>query len=45
VQAIIASQCTRQQRLQAADFVVYNQGKSVDEIGSELARLTREFGL
>ena len=45
VQDIIAAQSTRRHRLQAADFVIFNEGKSFDEIGSELAWLGAQFGL
>jgi len=45
VQAIIAAQSTRAQRLQAADFVIFNEGKDLFEIERELGQLGPQFGL
>ena len=45
VKRIIDAQSTRQQRLQAADFVIFNADKSVDEIAGELECLGAQFGL
>ena len=45
VQAIIAAQSTREQRLQAADFVIFNQGKDLFEIERELEHMGPQFGL
>ena len=45
VERIIEAQSTRQQRLQAADFVIFNAGKSLEEIAGELAWLGAQFGL
>ncbi len=45
VQAIIAAQSTRAQRLQAADFVIFNQGRDLFEIERELGQLGPQFGL
>ena len=45
VQAIIAAQSTRAQRLQAADFVIFNEGKDLFQIKHELEDLRLQFGL
>jgi len=45
VQAIIAAQSTREQRLQAADFVIFNQDKDLFEIERELEHMGPQFGL
>ena len=45
VQAIIAAQSPRAQRLQAADFVIFNEGKNLFEIKRELESLGPQFGL
>ena len=45
VQAIIAAQSTRAQRLQAADFVIFNEGRDLFEIEGELGQLGPQFGL
>jgi dephospho-CoA kinase len=45
VERIIEAQSTRQQRLQAADFVIFNAEKSLGEIAGELAWLGAQFGL
>jgi len=45
VQAIIAAQSTRAQRLQAADFVIFNEGRDLFEIERELGQLGPQFGL
>ncbi len=45
VQAIIAAQSSRTQRLQAADFVIFNEGKHLFEIEHELEQLRPQFGL
>lgn len=45
VQAIIDAQSTRAQRLQAADFVIFNEGKGLFEIERELENLSSQFGL
>jgi dephospho-CoA kinase len=45
VEKIIATQASRQRRRQAADFLVYNDGKSLGEMGQELARVGAQFGL
>lgn len=45
VQSIIAAQSTRKNRLQAADIVIFNDCKSFDEIGNEVAWLAAQFGL
>lgn len=45
VQSIIKAQSTRQNRLQAADAVIFNEGKSLDEIGDEVTWLGTQFGL
>jgi dephospho-CoA kinase len=45
VEKIIATQSSRLQRRQAADLVIFNEGKSLDEIGEELAWMGAQFGL
>ncbi len=45
VQAIIAAQSTRAQRLQAADYVIFNEGKDLSEIERQLRQLGPQFGL
>ena len=45
VQAIITAQSTRAQRLQAADLVIFNEGKDLFEIERELEQLGPQFGL
>lgn len=45
VQSIVDAQTTRHNRLQAADIVIFNQGKSLDEIAQEVAWLRAQFGL
>lgn len=44
VEAIIAQQARREQRLQAADHVICNEGISVNELESQLADLARLLG-
>jgi dephospho-CoA kinase len=45
VEKIIATQSSRLQRRQAADLVIFNEGKSLNEIGEELAWMGAQFGL
>jgi dephospho-CoA kinase len=45
IQAIIASQATRQQRLQAADIVIFNEHLSISELKRQLQSLRALFGL
>ncbi len=45
VQSIIAAQSPRTRRLQAADFVIFNEGKDLFEIEGELGQLGPQFGL
>jgi dephospho-CoA kinase len=45
VQSIIGAQSTRAHRLQAADIVVFNEGKDLFEIERELEHLGQQFGL
>ncbi len=45
VEAIIRAQSTRAQRLRAADFVIFNEGKDLLEIKRELEDLEAQFGL
>ncbi|MFZ4480261.1 MAG: dephospho-CoA kinase [Rhodoferax sp.] len=45
VERIIASQASREQRLSAADSVIFNVGLSLDELAAELAQISGRFGL
>jgi dephospho-CoA kinase len=45
VEAIIASQASRKQRLQAADCVIFNDGQSLVDLGVQVQALAPEFGL
>ena len=45
VQAIIASQATRQARLSAADAVLFNVGLSLDQLAAQVDQLASRFGL
>ncbi len=45
VQAIIQNQASRQQRLRAADMVLYNDALSIEALHQELQRLIPLFGL
>ena len=45
VRNIIRAQSTRSQRLQAADAVIFNEGKNLLEIERELQDLGAQFGL
>lgn len=42
---IMASQVSRSQRLKAADIVLFNQGLSLDQLGSEVLQVAMHFGL
>jgi dephospho-CoA kinase len=45
VTAIMAQQASRQQRLKAADLVIFNDGISLEELAKEIGGLTSRFGL
>lgn len=45
VVAILASQATREQRLQAADLVLYNDDLTLAQLAQEVGQLARRFGL
>ncbi len=45
VEKIMASQASREQRLQAADLVLFNDGLSLDELRGEVLQIARHFGL
>ncbi len=45
VLAIIASQASRQQRLMAADVVIYNEGLSLEALAVQVIQLAPGFGL
>jgi dephospho-CoA kinase len=45
VEKIIASQASRQQRLRAADAVVYNDGLTIEQLRSEVGQTSANFGL
>ena len=45
VTAIMAQQATRQQRVNAADVVIFNDGLSLDGLGDVLVKLAPRFGL
>jgi dephospho-CoA kinase len=45
VLGIIQAQAPRPQRLAAADIVIFNDGKSLDELRAEVASMARRFGL
>lgn len=45
VKAILASQASREQRLNAADVVVFNDGISMDALHREVDQLVQGFGL
>ena len=45
VLAIIAAQASRAQRLAAADFVICNEGLSLDQLRDKVAQVGRHFGL
>jgi dephospho-CoA kinase len=45
IQAIIAAQAPRAQRLAAADCVIYNDTITVDELASQTRQLAQRFGL
>ncbi len=45
VQKIMASQASRARRLQAADFVLFNQDLSLDELRGEVFQIAMHFGL
>lgn len=45
VEAIIAAQVPRSQRLAAADCVIYNDGITLDELGRQIRQLAQRFGL
>ena len=45
VEKIIASQASRENRLKAADHVIYNVGLSIEQLAAEVKQLTHRFGL
>ncbi len=45
VEAIMAAQATRAQRLAAADAVIHNEALTLDQLRSEVAGVARAFGL
>jgi dephospho-CoA kinase len=45
VRAIIAAQASRGQRLAAADYVICNDGLSLDELRDKVVQTARRFGL
>lgn len=45
IERIMATQSTRQQRLAAADVVIFNQGLSLDELTDQVAQIAPRFGL
>lgn len=45
VEAIIASQASRAQRLRAADVVIFNSGSDRGQIAREVAQIASRFGL
>lgn len=45
VQAIMANQATRLQRLHAADLVLFNDGLDLTELAAEVQQIARRFGL
>jgi dephospho-CoA kinase len=45
VEAIVASQATRQRRLAAADVVIFNEKLSLTQLAIEVKRLAPVFGL
>lgn len=45
VQAIIASQASRERRLAAADTVIFNIHSTLDELAAELCQIFHRFGL
>jgi dephospho-CoA kinase len=45
IDAIMATQASRAQRLQAADAVIFNEGCSLPDLGAQVAELATYFGL
>ena len=45
IEAIIATQAPRAQRLAAADCVIYNDAITLDELGHQTRQMARRFGL
>ncbi len=45
IEKIIAAQASREQRLAAADTVIFNEGLSLDALRAEVAQLAPSFGL
>ncbi len=45
IELIMASQASRTERLQAADYVIYNEGISLDELAAQVQLLAAQFGL
>lgn len=45
IEKIMASQASRTERLQAADYVIYNEGISLDELAAQVQQMAGQFGL
>lgn len=45
IEKIMASQASRTERLQAADYVIYNDGISLDELAAQVQQMGAQFGL
>lgn len=45
IEKIMASQASRTERLQAADYVIYNDGISLDELAAQIQQMGAQFGL
>jgi dephospho-CoA kinase len=45
IEQIMASQASREQRLKAADLVIFNAGLSLDALEQEVRQMTHRFGL
>lgn len=45
IQRIISSQATRQHRLKAADFVIFNDGLNMNQLRAEVQEIAAIFGL
>ena len=45
IQRILATQATRDQRLAAADLVIFNDANSMDELASKVKQVGTQFGL
>jgi dephospho-CoA kinase len=45
IEAVMAAQASRAERLACADVVIFNEGLSLDELAQEVTFLARQFGL